>query len=108
MLDELKAVMQTTEFLRMSPQVQGLFNQRYNEHATFLQQEAQAAADAQQSQGMQSAVAQATQMAAAKAAAMTVDNVLGQLDAQEMQAPNTKAWLQQMGKREVEPQAKVR
>ena len=83
MMDELEAVMTTTEFMGMSVQIQQLFMDRYNQHGQFLQQQAEAQAAAESGQAIQRAVAQATQMAAAKAAAETVTSVRGQLQAQK-------------------------
>jgi hypothetical protein len=83
MMDELEAVMMTTEFMRMSPQIQQAFMDRYNQHGQIMQQQADAAAAAQQGEAIQRAVAQATQMAAAKAAAETIDSVNKQVVAQK-------------------------
>ncbi len=89
MLDELEGAMKTTEFLEASPQVVQLFQDRWQQHSTFLQQQAQQQAAAQQQQSVQNAVAQATQQAAAQAAAETVKSVFAQLQAQQQQAPST-------------------
>lgn len=72
MLDELENAMATTEFLKASPQVQQLFQDRWAQHTQFLQQEAMAQQQAMQQQLMHSAVAQATQQAAAQAASDAV------------------------------------
>jgi hypothetical protein len=85
MLDELEAAMATTEFLKASPQIQQLFADRWTQHATYMQREAQMQQQAMQGQMMHSAVAQATQMAAAKAASEAVDQTKQQMDAQNMQ-----------------------
>lgn len=87
MLDELESQMMTTEFLSASEQVQQIFIDRWNQHNNFLQQAAQAQMMSQQSQMIQGAVAQATQQAAAVAAAQATDAVLGQLREQAIQAP---------------------
>jgi hypothetical protein len=94
MLDELEAAMTTTEFLEASPQVQQLFQNRWQEHTKFLQEQAQQRAQGEQQQAIQSAVAQATQQAAAQAAAETVKRVFGQLAAQGQQAPQTAQMIQ--------------
>jgi len=85
MLDELEDSMATTEFLHSSPQIQQLFAQRWSQHATFLQQEAQAQQQAMQGQMIHSAVAQATQQAAATAAADAVHEAHAQIHAQNQQ-----------------------
>lgn len=85
MLDELEAAMATTEFLRASPQVQQAFQQRWEQHRFFLQQEALAQQQALMAQAAHSAVAQATQQAAAMAAADTVHATQSQLQAQAAQ-----------------------
>lgn len=82
MMDELEAAMSTTEFMTASPQTQQAFAQRWEEHRTYLQQEAEAQQQAMQGAQIQSAVAQATQMAAAKAAAEAVESTNQQMDAQ--------------------------
>ena len=89
MLDELEATMMTTEWLSASPPVQQLFIDRWNQHAQMLQQRAQMQQQAMMAQASQVAVAQATQQAAAMAAADTVNSVQGQMGAQkEAQAAN--------------------
>lgn len=85
MLDELEAAMATTEFLRASPQIQQLFSERWQQHAFFLQQEAQRQQQAMQGQLIHTAVAQATQQAAAQAAAGAVDEAMNQVQAQRQQ-----------------------
>jgi hypothetical protein len=94
MLDELEAAMTTTEFLEASQQVQQLFQNRWQEHSKFLQEQAQQRAQGEQQQAIQTAVAQATQQAAAQAAAETVKRVFGQLEAQQQQAPQTAQMIQ--------------
>ena len=83
MLDELEAEMMTTEWLSASPQVQELFINRWKEHAFFLQQRAEMQNRAMMSQSIQTAVAQATQQAAAMAAADTVNSTQQQMGAQQ-------------------------
>lgn len=85
MLDELEAQMSTTEFLKASPQVQQLFSARWQEHVAYIQQQAQAQQQMLMNQQIQSATAQATQMAAAKAAADTVESTRTQMGEQEKQ-----------------------
>jgi hypothetical protein len=94
MMDELEAAMTTTEFLEASPQVQQLFQQRWEQHSQFLQQQAQQQAAAQQQQSVQNAVAQATQQAAAQAASETVKSVFAQMQAQMQQRPTTAQYVQ--------------
>lgn len=89
MMDELEHAMATTEFLEASPPIQQLFFDRWKQHNDLLQQAAQQQQQAMQGQQMQSAIAQATQMAAAKAASETVDQVFQQMHAQQQQAPET-------------------
>ena len=84
MLDELEAVMMSTEFLSASPQVQQMFIDRWNQHSFFLQQRAQMQQQAMMNQQMHSAVAQATQQVAATTAAETVKQTRNQLHAQDM------------------------
>lgn len=83
MLDELEASMATTEFLRTSPEIQALFLQRWEQHRFFLQQEAMAQQQMMLNGQIQTAVAQATQQAAAQAAAHTVESSRMQLEAQK-------------------------
>lgn len=85
MLDELEAEMATTEFLKASPAIQAAFGQRWQEHAGFLQREAQMQQQAMQSGMIQNAVAQATQQAAATAAAEAVNSTMAQNEAQRKQ-----------------------
>jgi hypothetical protein len=85
MLDELEDAMATTEYFKASPQVQQLFAQRWQEHATFLQQEAAMQQQAMQGQMIHNAVAQATQQAAATAAAQAVNDAHMQIHAQHQQ-----------------------
>lgn len=85
MLDELENAMATTEFLKASMPVQAAFADRWKQHSMFMQQEAMAQQQGMQSQQIQSAVAQATQMAAAKAASEAVDSAMQQVHAQQQQ-----------------------
>jgi hypothetical protein len=85
MIDELEHAMATTEFLKASPQIQQLFSDRWNQHATFLQQEAMNQQMAMNSHMVQNAVAQATQQSAAMAAADAVHSAMGQVHAQNEQ-----------------------
>jgi hypothetical protein len=85
MLDELEDAMATTEFLKASPQIQALFADRWTQHSTFLQQEAMMQQQALQSGMIHNAVAQATQQAAATAAAQAVTSTDQQMDAQNAQ-----------------------
>lgn len=85
MLDELEATMATTEFLKASPPIQQGFIQRWEQHSAYLQQEAQNQQQAMQGHMIQGAVAQATQMAAAKAASEAVDSTRAQMDEQHNQ-----------------------
>lgn len=82
MMDELEAAMMTTEFLSTDPQIQQLFVDRWNQHATFLQQRAQSQQQVAMSGMMHSAVANATQQTAAKVAAEVTDASLNQVVAQ--------------------------
>lgn len=84
-LDELEAAMTTTEFMKASPAIQQIFSERWQVHNQYLQQAAQAQAAGMQSHMIQGAVAQATQMAAAKAAAEAVDSTHMQNEAQKAQ-----------------------
>lgn len=83
MMDELEAAMATTEFLDASQIVRQNFLNLYEAHRTYLQQLQDAQAQAIEGAQMHSAVAQATQQAAAKVAAQTVDETLMQIKAQE-------------------------
>ncbi len=82
MLDELENVMQTTEFLSASPQIQKAFTDRWQAHANFLQQRAQAQQESMNNSMIHSAVANATQQTAAKVASEVVDVTLRQMAAQ--------------------------
>lgn len=82
MMEEMESEMATTEFLRSSPQIQQAFIQRWEEHRQYLIQEAQAQQQQMQSGMIQNAVAQATQQAAATAAAEAVHAAIGQVGAQ--------------------------
>lgn len=83
MLDELEGEMMTTEWLSASPIVQQLFMDRWNQHSFFLQQRAQMQQSAMMNQAIQTSVAQATQQAAAMAAADTVNSTQQQMGAQK-------------------------
>lgn len=85
MLDEMEDAMATTEFLHASPKIQALFGQRWQQHAFFMQKEAEAQQQAMQSGMIQNAVAQATQQAAAMAAADAVNSTQQQMGAQQAQ-----------------------
>jgi hypothetical protein len=85
MLDELEDAMATTEFLKASPPVQKLFADRWSQHSMFLQREAQMQQKAMQGQMIHTAVAQATQQAAATAAAQAVEEANEQVKAQRGQ-----------------------
>lgn len=82
MLDELEAAMATTEYLRADPRTQEAFGARWSAHQQFLAQEAQMQQMAIQNGMIQNAVAQATQQAAAMAAAETVESTRQQMGAQ--------------------------
>ena len=85
MLDELEDAMASTEFLKASPQIQQLFAQRWEEHSFYLQKEAMMQQQAMQGAAIQSAVAQATQQAAAMAASEAVNSTKTQIGEQEKQ-----------------------
>jgi hypothetical protein len=85
MLDELEDTMATTEFLKASQPVQQIFADRWQQHAMFLQQEAQQQQMAMQSGMIHNAVAQATQQAAAQAASDAVTEAQHQQQAQDRQ-----------------------
>ena len=91
MLDELESSMMTTEFLAASPMVSQAFQERWQQHVTFLQQRAQQQEQSMQSGMMRSALANATQQVAAKTAAEVTDAALSQIRAgaaREQQDPN--------------------
>ena len=97
MLDELEAAMMTTEFLSASPPVQQLFQDRWQQHVTFLQQRAAAQEQSMQSGMMRSALANATQQVAAKTAAEVTDAALEQIRAgvgRSQQAPSPQDMIQ--------------
>ena len=81
MLDELEAAMMTTEFLSASQQVVQLFQDRWTQHVTVLQQRAQQQEMSMQNGMMRSALANATQQVAAKTAAEVTDVALQQVKA---------------------------
>jgi len=101
MLDELEASMMTTEFLSASPQVVKLFQDRWQQHVTFLQQRAAQQEQSMQSGMMRSALANATQQVAAKTAAEVTDTALAQIRAganREDQSPTPEDMIRsQMG-----------
>ncbi len=97
MLDELESSMMTTEFLSASMPVQQAFQQRWQQHVTFLQQRAQSQEQSMQNGMMRSALANATQQVAAKTAAEVTDAALQQVKAglgAAMQPPNPLEQLQ--------------
>lgn len=87
MMDEYEGKMQTTEFLSASPTVQQGILGLWQRGRDFLSQMAEAQQNTVQNQMIQGAVAQATQQAAAKAAAAAVDSALGQVTSAAEQAP---------------------
>jgi hypothetical protein len=88
MMDEMEATMSTMEWLQASPEIQQVFMERYQQHATFVQQAAQRQQQFMQSQMVQGAVAQAVQQSAAQTASATVDAVMQQMLSQAQVAPN--------------------
>lgn len=105
-LDELESAMKTTEFLEASVPIQEAFNQRWTAHNKFLQDAAQAQAQAVQGANMQNAIAQAVQQAAAQAAAQTVTETQAQMHAQQMSAPQIPQMLAQaQAQQQAQPQA---
>jgi len=86
MMDELEAAMATIEWLEASEQVKTGFAQLWEKHRAFLQQLHDSQQSAVEGRMMQSAVAQATQQAAAKAASVAVEAALTQVDEQQEQA----------------------
>lgn len=86
MLDELESAMMTTEFLSASPQISQLFQDRWNQHATFLQQRQQAQQQSAMDSMTHAAVANATQQTAAKVAAEVTDAAMSQVQAQHQRA----------------------
>lgn len=81
MLDELEASMMTTEFLSASQQIYEIFQDRWQQHVTFLQQRAQQQEASMQNGMMRSALANATQQVAAKTAAEVTDAAQQQIRA---------------------------
>lgn len=94
MMDELEAVMLTTEFYSFSGPIQQAFEQMWNAFAKILNDKAMAQQQAMQSQMVHSAVAQATQQAAATAAAESVKAAMGQLQAQALTQPSVQQLVQ--------------
>lgn len=85
MMDEFESVMATTEWLRASEVVKKGFVDFYNKCQAYLQQLHDQQQNVMDSKMMQGAVAQATQMAAAKAASAATEAALTQVDAQRDQ-----------------------
>jgi hypothetical protein len=85
-MDELEAVMATTEWLRASQLVKHGFVDLYNKCQQFLQQLHDSQQNIMESKMMQNAVAMATQQAAAKAAATATEAAITQVDLQRDQA----------------------
>ena len=83
MMDEYEAAMATVEWIEASEQVKAGFAQLYEKSRAFLQQLHEQTQSAMDAQMMQSAVAQATQQAAAKAASVAVETALTQVDEQQ-------------------------
>lgn len=83
MMDELEAAMATIEWLEASDQVKAGFAKLWEAHRAFLQQQHDAQQSAVEGKMMQSAVAQATQQAAAKAASVAVESALLQVEEQQ-------------------------
>lgn len=86
-LDELEAAMGTTEFtFDASPQVKQGFQQIYEKSRQYLAAIQDAQMKAVQGQMQQGLMAQVSQQVAAKVAADTVDQAMGQIQAQAAQA----------------------
>lgn len=85
-MDELEDQMIGSEFQTASTTLRQSFIQYYNACRQFLQARADRMQEAVQAQQIQSAVAQATQQAAAQAAAATVDEALAQVRQQQQLA----------------------
>lgn len=81
MLDELESAMMTTEFLSTSQPIVQVFQDRWQQHAGFLQQKAAQQEQSMQNGMMRSALANATQQVAAKTAAEVTDVALQQVKA---------------------------
>ena len=91
-MEEFEAAMMTTEFFSASPPLRNAFVTQWNAHRDFLQQQAEQATQAMESQMVRGAVAQATQQAAAQTAALTVESATEQITANTQAAqgpPNT-------------------
>ena len=85
-MDELEAVMNTTEWMRSSQVVKQNFIAVYDRCQQFLQKLHDQQSNVMESKMMQNAVAMATQQAAAKAAATATEAALTQVDLQRDQA----------------------
>jgi len=85
-LDELEAVMITTEWLRGSMEMKQNFVDFYQKCQAKLQAQHDASQNIMDSKMMQNAVAMATQQAAAKAAATATEAAITQVDLQRDQA----------------------
>ena len=85
-MDELEAVMNTTEWMRSSQVVKQNFVDLYNRCQQFLQKLHDQQQNVMDSKMMQNAVAMATQQAAAKAAATATEAAITQVDLQRDQA----------------------
>lgn len=96
MMDELEAAMATIEWLEASDQVKAGFAQLWEKHRAFLQQLHEAQNSAAEGRAIQSAVAQATQQAAAKAASMAVEEALVQVDEQRALAESGQSPIERM------------
>lgn len=88
-LDELEAVMITTEWLRGSMQMKQGYVEFYQKCQAKLQEQHDAQSNIMESKMMQNAVAMATQQAAAKAAATATEAAITQVDLQRDQAQGT-------------------
>jgi hypothetical protein len=86
MMDELESHMMTTEFLSVSPPIQKIFLDRWQQHMSFLQQAAQAQQQSMQNHMIQGAAQQAIEQAAAQAAAETVRSMRQQQTAKPAQS----------------------
>lgn len=75
MMDELEAAMASTEFLSTSPQVQQMFQERWQMHQQFLVVAAQQQQQTMENTMIHSAMMQAAQQTAAQTAAETAQNV---------------------------------
>ena len=85
-MDELEAVMNTTEWMRSSMTVKQNFIAVYDRCQNFLQKLHEQSQNVMESKMMQNAVAMATQQAAAKAASVATEAAITQVDSQREQA----------------------